>query len=115
MVQNIIKTVGAIVEATNKYMAETVLVDEDYVGVRHDCFNTSTDELCAFKAASDQCIMTGNFEDLVDDDEDVLAYTFMISNYTPSCKSCHELLVMSDGIKEITEDCTPALETCKWR
>ena len=55
------------VEATNKYMAETVLVDEDYVGVRHDCFNTSTDELCAFKAARDKCNMTGNYEDLEDE------------------------------------------------
>ena len=48
-------------------MAETVLLDEVYVGVRHDCFNTSTDELCAFKAARDKCNMTGNYEDLEDE------------------------------------------------
>ena len=104
VVQTIIKTV----EATNKYMSETVLVDEEYAGVRHDCFNT--DDLCAYNAARGKCNMPGNYEELEDDDEDVLTYTFMISNCAPSCQTCHELF-MSHGRKDVIEDCTPALET----
>lgn len=96
------------IQATNKYMAETVMVEKEYTQVRQFCFNT--DKLCTVRAMEGDCRKPDDYEALEDGDEDLVKYEYMASNCSPTCQIC-DLLILTNEEVEILNECTPDVET----
>jgi prolyl 4-hydroxylase len=89
-------------------MAKTVMVENDYAEVRLQCYNK--DEFCTTRAMDGECDKPDGYEDLDEDDPAVQIYEAMISNCSPACQTCQEL-VFSDLEREYLAECTPDVET----
>lgn len=96
------------VKATTSYMSETVMVDTEYETVRRLCVNADWD--CTIRAMNGDCERPENYDDLEDDDERIETYESMMMKCSPTCQTCHKLLLTEED-REVIDECTPDLET----